>query len=201
MKFCPNCGKTLVRSQIDERERPHCDPAQEGCGFIHFGHYALGVGGVVLSKTGNSVLLIQRNQEPGKGFWTLPGGFVEFDETAESGVVREVEEETGIQTRLLGLVGFRNRVNPRNNDAYVVFLLEETGGALIQTPNEEIANVGFYDLKGLDRLHPLPPISKLFAERAILGQLRAFRAEAVQRYGLSMSDRVFLSEAGNGVTR
>ena len=193
MKFCPNCGKPLVLHQVDERERPHCHPANEGCGFIHFGNYALGVGGVVLSKAGDSVLLIQRNQDPGKGFWTIPGGFVEFDETAEVGVVREVEEETGIQTRLLGLVGFRSRVNPKNNDAYVVFLLEEMGGTLIPTPNPEIANVGFFDLKGLGQLHPLPPVSKLFAERAILRQLQIFQGQAVQRFGVGLFDEVFLA--------
>ena len=190
MKYCPRCGKPLVPQKVDGRERPYC-AAEEGCGFIHFGNYALGVGGVVLSKAGDSVLLIQRNQEPGKGFWTLPGGFVEFDETAEVGVVREVEEETGIQTRLLGLVGFRNRVNPRNNDAYVVFLLEELGGKFIQTPNEEIANVGFYDLAGLEELQPLPTISKLFAQRAILKQLRILQGELVQRLGNPHSDMIF----------
>ena len=191
MKYCPRCGKLLVSEDVDGRERPYCAPAGEGCGFIHFGNYALGVGGVVLSKSGDSVLLIQRNQEPGKGFWTLPGGFVEFDETAEVGVVREVEEETGIQTRLLGLVGFRSRVNPKNNDAYVVFLLEEVSGEFIQIPNEEIANVGFFDLVALEELQPLPPVSKLFAQRAILGQLRTLQGETVQRLGNPHSDIVF----------
>lgn len=43
------------------------------------------------------VLLIQRGMEPYKGDWAFPGGFLNMDETAEEGAVRELEEETGIR--------------------------------------------------------------------------------------------------------
>lgn len=189
MKFCPNCGKPLEPVLTDGRARPAC--VAQGCGFVHYGNYSVGVGGLVLHH--DRVLLIQRNQDPGKGLWTIPGGYVEFDETAESGVVREVEEETGIQTRLLGLVGFRSRVNPRNNDAYAVFLLEPVGGQLIATPNEEIARVEFFGLEELERLHPLPPVSMQLAAMAIRGDLHALTGHTIPRFNTTDSDTVFLS--------
>jgi len=42
------------------------------------------------------VLLIERKNDPYKGYWALPGGFVEIDESLEAAAVREVREETGV---------------------------------------------------------------------------------------------------------
>lgn len=43
------------------------------------------------------VVLIRRKSEPFKGYWALPGGFIEMSETAEECVKRELFEETGIK--------------------------------------------------------------------------------------------------------
>lgn len=64
---------------------------------------AVAVDGVVLSD--GRILLIRRAKEPYKGFWALPGGFLEEGETVEEGVVREVKEETGIDVEVLRMVG------------------------------------------------------------------------------------------------
>jgi mutator protein MutT len=55
--------------------------------------------GVVVQKD-DSVLLIQRGQEPGRGMWSLPGGGVELGEHLEQAAVREVREECGIEIAL-----------------------------------------------------------------------------------------------------
>lgn len=51
---------------------------------------------VVFGIEGNNinVLLIKRGNEPFKGSWALPGGFLNPDETAEEGALRELREET-----------------------------------------------------------------------------------------------------------
>lgn len=43
------------------------------------------------------VLLVQRGIEPYKGRWAMPGGFMQMDESAEEGALRELKEETGLQ--------------------------------------------------------------------------------------------------------
>ncbi|MDA3910192.1 MAG: NUDIX hydrolase [Bacteroidales bacterium] len=71
------------------------------------------------------VLLICRGNEPFKGMWALPGGFVEMDETLDNAVARELSEETG-----LSLGGFKQLYtfgnpgrDPRGRNITVVFQL------------------------------------------------------------------------------
>lgn len=47
------------------------------------------------------VLLIKRGIEPYKGCWAFPGGFLNPDETAEAGALRELKEETGFEARYI----------------------------------------------------------------------------------------------------
>jgi len=55
----------------------------------------IGVGAVVICD--GKILLEKRKNEPGKGKWSVPGGLVELGESVEQTVMREVEEETGLE--------------------------------------------------------------------------------------------------------
>lgn len=58
-------------------------------------HPAVTADCIVMTRD-NQVLLIQRRNEPCRGQWAFPGGFMNIDETAEAAAVRELQEETGI---------------------------------------------------------------------------------------------------------
>ncbi|MEG2803564.1 NUDIX domain-containing protein [Stenotrophomonas sp.] len=63
--------------------------------------------GAVIQRADGAVLLVQRGRPPEQGHWGLPGGKVDWMETVEAAVVREVQEETGLQVvieRLLCVV-------------------------------------------------------------------------------------------------
>jgi ADP-ribose pyrophosphatase YjhB (NUDIX family) len=126
-----------------------------------------------------AILLIQRNQEPNRGYWTLPGGFVENKETADAAVVREVKEETGLHCAVVGLVGFRNRPDPDVNTSYVVFFLRIIGGQIIQGPTDEIMQRGFYTLAQVHAMDFLTPLSRELAIAALTDRLCILHAVSV----------------------
>ena len=53
------------------------------------------------------VLLVRRARSPAKGFYSLPGGRVEFGETVHEALHREIDEETALQIQIVGLAGWR----------------------------------------------------------------------------------------------
>ena len=69
------------------------------------------VGGVVIDSQ-SRLLVIQRRNEPARGLWSLPGGRIEVDESAEDAVVREILEETGVSVQLVREVGSVQRAAP-----------------------------------------------------------------------------------------
>lgn len=53
------------------------------------------------------VLLTRRARSPAKGFYSLPGGRVEFGESLHQALSREVDEETGLEIEIVSLAGWR----------------------------------------------------------------------------------------------
>ena len=70
------------------------------------------------------VLLIQRGDEPYKGQWAFPGGFMEMDETMEECAIRELKEETGLELSELHQIGVYSKVDrdPRGRTVTVAYL-------------------------------------------------------------------------------
>lgn len=68
---------------------------------------AVTVDNVVFSFDGShlNVLLIKRGNEPYKGSWAFPGGFLDEDETLEEAARRELKEETGLSPKFFNEVG------------------------------------------------------------------------------------------------
>jgi 8-oxo-dGTP diphosphatase len=56
------------------------------------------------------ILLVRRARSPAKGFYSLPGGRVEFGETLHTALHREVDEETALEIEIVGLAGWREVV-------------------------------------------------------------------------------------------
>jgi 8-oxo-dGTP diphosphatase len=106
--------------------------------------------GIVLVN--GQIVLIKRGNEPGKGKYALLGGFVEYGETLEACVVREVYEETGLRAEVLDLVGIYSHPDrdPRGHIVTALFYLRARGGEL--KAGDDAAGVAVHDLDRLPEL-------------------------------------------------
>src|SRR5918912_3892776 len=68
------------------------------------------------------VLLVRRARSPGKGFYSLPGGRVEFGESLHAALHREVDEETAIKIDIVGLAGWREVLPSANGGGHYVIM-------------------------------------------------------------------------------
>ncbi len=127
-------------------------------------HWDVGVTGVVVRHS--EVLYVQRNYEPSKGTWTLPGGFAEHTETLDEAVKRELREETGIEVLVKGVIGVRTRYTEKHGAVLVIFRCELTAGEL-QADNYEISAAEFLDAEQIRALEPVFPLSREVGLRAL----------------------------------
>ena len=79
---------------------------------------------VITREAEPKVLLIQRGDEPFKGGWAFPGGFMNMDETTEQCAIRELEEETGLRLSNVHQIGAYSKVDrdPRGRTITVAYL-------------------------------------------------------------------------------
>jgi ADP-ribose pyrophosphatase YjhB (NUDIX family) len=94
-----NGPSVLTIPDGDNRERLVCPD----CGFINYENPKIVVGSVC--TWGGKILLCRRAINPRRGFWTIPAGYMELNETAEAGARREAAEEACAELDLEGLIG------------------------------------------------------------------------------------------------
>lgn len=99
------------------------------------------------------VLLIQRGNEPYKGCWAFPGGFMNMEETAEECAVRELKEETGLTVNQIQQIGAYSKVDrdPRGRTISIAYL------AIIDAPTavtgmDDAAKAAWFPLSSLPNL-------------------------------------------------
>lgn len=129
------------------------------CGFIHFTDPKVAVG-VLVEKDGK-VLLVRRINEPQRGKWSFPAGFMDAFENLEDAARRECLEETGFEVKLLDVVKVvGGREHPNGADIVIVYRAEVMGGEL--RPGDDADQAAFFPLDDL------PPLA-FRATRAALG--------------------------------
>jgi 8-oxo-dGTP diphosphatase len=128
VRFCPRCGRD---ARVDYPRRLTCPR----CGYDAFFNPAP-VASVVLEAPGGGVVLARRGTEPGKGHWSIPGGYVDLGESVEDAAHREIREELGIDIELLRLVGVYSK--PEDRVILIVFAARALG---TPTPTPEAPEV------------------------------------------------------------
>jgi ADP-ribose pyrophosphatase YjhB (NUDIX family) len=108
MKFCSECAQpvSLLIPPDDNRPRYVCNE----CGVIHYQNPKMVIGSIpVWQRDGDTqVLLCRRAIEPRLGYWTLPAGFMENNETTSDAASRETMEEAGARIEMHELFSLLN---------------------------------------------------------------------------------------------
>jgi len=97
------------------------------------------------------LVLIRRKNPPFEGLFALPGGFVEVGEKVEDAAVREAKEETGLDIRLIKLLGVYSDPSrdPRGHVVSVCYLAEGSG---ILKAGSDAKDIGLFGLNEIPEL-------------------------------------------------
>ena len=108
---------------------------------------------VITKEAEPKVLLIERGDEPFKGCWAFPGGFMNMDENTEQCAIRELEEETGQKVSEVHQIGAYSKVDrdPRGRTVTVAYL------AIVDAPmavsgQDDAAKAQWFPLTALPEL-------------------------------------------------
>lgn len=144
-KFCLTCGSPLEKRDMDGTIRMACT----ACSFVHWGNYSVGVGALVVKE--DKVLLVRRAQEPGRGYWTNPGGYIEQHELIAETIQREVKEEASIDAAIRSVVAVRDQ--PRSiHNVYLAFAMDYVSGE--PAPDGfEVDAAGFFSLEEMAEMN------------------------------------------------
>lgn len=162
--FCPKCGSPDF--EIHNALSRHC----ANCGFTFYQNPRASTAAFILNEKGE-LLVARRGKEPAKGTLDLPGGFVDNDENAEQGMVREIKEETGLDINpdaVEYLFSIPNVYHYSGMDIHTLdffFLCHTTNDAVVKA-NDDAAE-----------LHWLP-LREVYVERFGLRSIR----QAVHRF-------------------
>ena len=130
------------------------------CGWIHFADPK--VAAAVLLEQDGRVLLVRRVNEPFRGLWTLPAGFVDAGEDPARAAERECLEETGLvirATHVLDIIS--GREHPRGADFIIVYQGQMLSGEL--QPADDADQAEWFDYDNL------PPLAFRATQKVLLG--------------------------------
>lgn len=121
----------------------------------------LGCGAAIIRD--GHILLIQRVKEPEAGHWGFPGGKVDFLETVEHAVTREIAEEVGIHIREMTLLCVVDQIDPHNKIHWVapVYKVSKFDGEPHLVEPDKHLGLGWFSLKTLPELLTVATCSAL----------------------------------------
>jgi 8-oxo-dGTP diphosphatase len=122
----------------------------------------IGASGAVVHE--GRVLMVRHTYGDKTGRWALPGGFARHDETLDQTALREVREETGLETEAMDVIGVRTRYTERGGAVFVLFRLRLLSGEAV-ADGVEVDRVGWFTV---DEAAALPEDEVMALSRSAL---------------------------------
>ncbi|WP_286922968.1 MULTISPECIES: NUDIX domain-containing protein [Lysinibacillus] len=110
----------------------------------------VGVGAVILDEN-NQILLVLRKRSPEAGHWSLPGGKVDYMETIENAVIREIKEELGVDIKIERLLCVTNHIVQSEDIHYVAptFIAHIMKGKVQNKEPHALEKVQWFPINGV----------------------------------------------------
>lgn len=142
-QFCMRCGsrlKFIIKNEL----------CCNSCGFKHHIN-PIPSNAVIIENKNGEILLVKRKYPPKKGWWDLPGGFIQPNESIEESVQREIKEELGVNVAIIRLIGiytdtylYQKILEPT---LITILLAKIVSGKL--TASDDVAGYKFYPKKAI----------------------------------------------------
>jgi 8-oxo-dGTP diphosphatase len=143
--YCVQCGSKLILRERFGGLRPNCP----NCDWVYFPDPKVAVAALI--HRNNQVLLVRRINDPQRGFWTLPAGFIDAGEDPVKAIERECFEETGLHTRVTELVDvIYGQEHPRGAHILIVYRAKVLSGQLRAA--DDVDKAEYFPLDGLPPL-------------------------------------------------
>lgn len=173
-RYCISCGSPLVQQIVFGEEHLACPT----CGWVYYEDPKVAVAALI--EQGDRILLTKRANDPYRGLWTLPAGFLNAREDPRRAVEREVREETALQIEAVELLEvFAGREHPRGSDLLLVYSTKVIGGAL--KAGDDADDAGFFAPS------ELPPLAFQSTEQILTRHWAPFNS--AQRHGAGASEK------------
>lgn len=144
-KYCPYCRTPVIREPEKGTFRDYCPQCKS-----FFYDNPLPVASAMVVENRRAVL-VKRKYKPYKNRWCLPSGFAESGESIADAAIRELEEETGLQGKVLGLVDVESVANYFYGDLlFLTFEIERIGGEL--AAGDDASQVRYFAIDKLPKL-------------------------------------------------
>ncbi len=173
--YCPYCGTPLRAEQRFGALRPCCP----SCSFVHFRDPKVAVVALVAARDGEGdrVLLVRRGVEPMKGFWSLPGGYMDAGEMPQQALARELLEEVGVEMAVepLPMGIFLLQSGGTRTGIVLAFRARVLPGAPAPQPGDDVTEVRWFAAGSL------PDDLAFDSTRSLLNAWRQGLAAAAER--------------------